>query len=282
MSIQTSHRSLATQVQALDVPHGHLAVWALGQQGYLLKGGSHVVVIDPYLSDQVAEITGDPAFHRLVPVAIEPRDITFAEFVLSTHAHADHCDPKTLVPLMKASPQARLLTSYTGQATLLEAGVDSARIEVPPIDRPVRYGDGLTITAIPSAHYAFEPDEQGNPAYLGFILQMNGVNVYHSGDTIIYEGMIERLKAHNLDLACLPINGRDWFREHEDLVGNLDYREAADLASAAGVEVLLPSHNDMFAGNRINPSYLLDYLTTNHPMQRVHFHRVGELYYFAG
>jgi L-ascorbate metabolism protein UlaG (beta-lactamase superfamily) len=62
----------------------------------------------------------------------------------------------------------------------------------------------------------------------------------------------------------------------------MDYREAAELAAAVGATVLLPGHNDMFAGNRINPAYLLDYLATHHPGQRVHFLKAGELYYYAG
>ena len=66
------------------------------------------------------------------------------------------------------------------------------------------------------------------------------------------------------------------------MVGNMDYREAANLAHRAGARVLLAMHNDMFAGNRINPSYLLDYIESYHPEQRVHFLRAGELYYYAG
>jgi L-ascorbate metabolism protein UlaG (beta-lactamase superfamily) len=47
--------SIAPQVRALQVPDDHLAVWALGQAGYLLKGGSQVVIIDPYLSGHVQD-----------------------------------------------------------------------------------------------------------------------------------------------------------------------------------------------------------------------------------
>jgi len=38
----------------------------------------------------------------------------------------------------------------------------------------------------------------------------------------------------------------------------------------------------MFAGNRINPAALLDYLTTRRPGQRAQFLQAGELYYYAG
>jgi L-ascorbate metabolism protein UlaG (beta-lactamase superfamily) len=276
--------ALAERIRNLEVPQGHLAVWALGQQGYILKGGRWVLAIDSYLSDYVEELTPEPPgeYARLSPAPVRPEELDMVDLALATHHHADHCDPHTLLPLMQAAPGSRLLTSHTGRKTALEAGLDMGRITVPPVDVAVDYGDGLAITAIPSAHYDFEPDEHGNPAFLGFIITLNGVTLYHSGDSIIYEGLVERLKAHSPDIVCLPINGRDWFRERADLVGNMDYREAAELAAAVEARVLLPGHNDMFRGNRINPSYLLDYLTTHHPQQRVHFLQAGELYYFAG
>src|SRR5205807_2346610 len=133
----------------------------------------------------------------------------------------------TLIPFLRAAPHAHLLASYTGRNLLVEAGADPKRITVPPIGQPIDYGQGLTITAIPSAHYTFEPDAAGNPAFLGYIIVINGVTIYHGGDGVIYDGLVERLKQQPIDIMCLPINGRDWFREQQDLVGNMDYREAA-------------------------------------------------------
>jgi L-ascorbate 6-phosphate lactonase len=284
MMHESEQISFAEQVRSLDVGQGHLAVWALGQQGYIFKGGGHVVVIDPYLSNYVEEISPpEPrgAFARLVPIVVRPEELDMVTVALSTHHHADHCDPRTLIPLLKAAPNARLLASYRARDALVKSGVDAARIEVPHIDEAIHCGGGLTITAIPSAHYEFEPDRPGNPAYLGFIVSLNGVMVYHCGDSVIYDGLLARLKEQQIDIMCLPINGRDWFREQQGLVGNMDYREAAELAFQAGARVLLPGHNDMFAVNRINPAYLVDYVETHHPQQRVHFLRAGELYYFV-
>lgn len=280
---QDDSTSIAKQVRTLQVPYGHLAVWALGQQGYLLKGGNHVVVVDPYLSNYVEELMSDTSgqFSRLSPIVIQPHELDMVDVALSTHHHADHCDPHTLIPLLQAAPHAHLLASYTGRNLLIKAGADPKRISVPPIGQPLDYGQGLTVTAIPSAHYTFEPDAAGNPAFLGYIIQINGITLYHSGDTIIYDGLIERLKQQKIDIVCLPINGRDWFREQQDLVGNMDYREAAELTVTVDADVLLPGHNDMFKANIINPAYLLDYLSTHYPQQRVHFLHAGELYYYV-
>lgn len=274
-------RSIAEQVRQLEVAEGHLAVWALGQHGFLLKGGQTTVVIDPYLSNSVEETTNDPALARLVPIVIAPFELDMVDVILVTHHHIDHCDPQTLGPALEAAPQARLLTSYKGRDELAGQGFDTGRIEVAAVDQPIACAPNLTVTAIPAAHYEHEPDAEGRPAYLGFLITLNGVTLYHSGDTIVYPGLVERLQREQIDLMCLPINGRDWFREQQELVGNMDYREAAELTTAVEAEVLLPAHNDMFRGNRINPAYLLDYAATHHPRLRIHFLQAGELYYYV-
>jgi L-ascorbate metabolism protein UlaG (beta-lactamase superfamily) len=276
--------TLLQQLDAIRPPAGQLALWALGQSGYLVKGGDTLIAIDPYLSDALepAGYGSNRALARLVPIVADPTALSSLAAVLCTHEHADHCDPATLRPMLAASPQARVFASYKAAAKLADTGVAQERIAIPPVGVSVPVADKLSLAAIPAAHYEQEPDALGNPAYLGFLLEFNGVRLYHSGDTVVYPGLIERLRATPIDLACLPINGRDWFREQGGLVGNLDYREAAELAAAIGARVLLPNHNDLFRGNRINPATMLDYLSTHHPFQRAHFLQVGELFYFAG
>jgi len=264
--------SLAQQMRTLAVPRGHLAIWALGQHGFMLKGGEHVVVIDPYLS---------PDVRRRVPIPLAPGELDMVDTVLITHHHADHCDPLTLQPLLQAAPDARVFVSYSARNRLSEHGFATEQLSVPPPDQPLELDASLRITPIPAAHYTFEPDHDGNPSFLGFIIELNGVTLYHSGDTVVYDGQLERLQAQPIDVMCLPVNGRDWFREQSQVVGNMDYREAAELAARAGGAVLLAAHNDMFAANRINPAYLFDYVETYHPELRVHQLRVGELYYYV-
>lgn len=271
------------QLTNLHVPAGHLAVWALGQHGYLLKGAGRVIVIDPYLTGEVEPFDArqTTGFKRQVPIVVAPQALAGVDEVLISHHHSDHCDPGTLLPLMAASPQARVWASHTSRDLLARAGADLQRVTVPAVDEPIELGPGLSLTALPAAHYGHEPDAAGNPAYLGFLLELGGVCFYHSGDTILFDGLIERLKTHAIDIACLPINGRDGFRERQGLTGNLDFREAIELTAEVGARVLIPSHNDLFAGNRVNPAYLIDYAWTRLPGQRIHMLQAGELYYYV-
>jgi L-ascorbate metabolism protein UlaG (beta-lactamase superfamily) len=74
--------------------------------------------------------------------------------------------------------------------------------------------------------------------------------IYHSGDTVRYEGMVERLSRWKLHLVLLPINGRSPARR---VAGNLDGPEAAALAKDVGAQLAVPCHYEMFEFNTASP-----------------------------
>jgi L-ascorbate metabolism protein UlaG (beta-lactamase superfamily) len=208
---------------------------------------------------------------------MEPSDVTNASHVLVTHDHVDHFDPYTLGPLASASPDSRFHGSHTCDFTL--AGIASERAQTPGVGEPFSAA-GARVTAIPSAHTELEHDEQGY-ACLGYVIEWNGVTVYHAGDTVVYQGLIERLGHWSIDVMLIPINGRDYFRTQRGIIGNTDFREAAELAEALDVIVTIPTHYDLVSGNTQNPAHFVDYLYHLNPDRRHHLLRPGELYYYV-
>jgi L-ascorbate metabolism protein UlaG (beta-lactamase superfamily) len=73
--------------------------------------------------------------------------------------------------------------------------------------------------------------------------------VFHAGDTIPYPGQVERLKQHKIDIAFVPINGRDEIRHKLDLEGNFTFEEAVRFAIDINAGLTIPMHYDMFAIN---------------------------------
>jgi L-ascorbate metabolism protein UlaG (beta-lactamase superfamily) len=280
MTARAGHR-LIQQMDALAVPPGSLALWALGQSGFVVKGKDTVVYIDPYLSSYVDEAGYAPpgTFRRQFPPPLTPQEATNAQWVFCTHEHADHTDPQTLGPLAQAAPSARFIGPAASREILRSLGIADDRILVPPVDTPHSLGS-LRFTAVPAAHYGLDQDDRGGFRWLGYIIQLNGVTVYHAGDTILYDGLVERLRASPIDIACLPVNGRDGWRERRGMIGNLDGREAAELAVAIEADVLIPMHNDMFAANHVSPAILADFLDRVHPRQKYHWLQPGELYLY--
>jgi L-ascorbate metabolism protein UlaG (beta-lactamase superfamily) len=278
---------LLARIDQLQVPEGQLALWALGQSGFVIKGGRTIAYIDPYLSDSISA-SGGP--QRRFPIPLDPAAATHAQVVFATHEHMDHADGPTLGPLLAASAQATLVTSREGRAIAIDADISADRIVVPRLGERTEVA-GLAYTAIPASHglhagpkptYASEVDAEGHARWMGFLIECNGVTLYHSGDTVVIPEILDALGGHRIDLALLPINGRDFFRERDDLVGNLWPREAAQLAVAIGAEVLIGIHNDLFAENRVRPGMLYDDLNHFAPFQRCHTLQPGELYLYAG
>ena len=101
------------------------------------------------------------------------------------------------------------------------------------------------------ADQLLEQDAAGHHKYLGYIVQIGPWTIYHSGDTVLYEGMVEQLRYWPIDIALLPINGRAPERR---VAGNLDGPEAAQLAKAIGAKVVIPCHYEMFEFNTASPA----------------------------
>ena len=68
----------------------------------------------------------------------------------------------------------------------------------------------------------------------------------------------------------------------EGVLGAPTAREVAELCSRLHPEVLIPMHNDMFAGNRVNPADLVAELERVAPQQPFHFLHAGEIFLYCG
>lgn len=269
--------ALIERMDALKVGNGALAFFGLGQVGVAIKGPRGVIYVDPYLTDSDG---AGGTLERTFPPPLEPNEITNAAAVLLTHNHIDHTDPDTILPLSEASPDAGFVAPHTSRDTLVAAGLDETRITVSEVGVPFEVA-GARVTAVPSAHTELEYDPERGYPYLGFVIEWNGVTVYHAGDTVIYDGLIETLSAWKIDVAFVPINGRDYFRTTQNIIGNTDFREAAELAEALDFGLIVPTHYDVFAFNGADPGHFVSYLYQLNPARRHKLLRPAELLYFV-
>jgi L-ascorbate metabolism protein UlaG (beta-lactamase superfamily) len=239
-------------VRAARAQPGALHLWWLGQSGFLVQYGHRHLLLDPYLSDSLTRKYAytDKPHTRMTERVVAPERLDFIDVVTSSHAHTDHLDPETLLPLRARNPALQLLIPEANRAFVAE------RLGTAP-DWPVGLDDGRTvplagfsITGVPSAHETVERDEAGRCKFLGYLVQAGPFIIYHSGDTVGYDGMVERLRPHSVDVALLPINGRGPERR---VAGNLWGREAAQLARDIAARMAIPCHYDMFTFNTATP-----------------------------
>lgn len=223
----------------------------LGQVGFRLQFGDAVVYIDPYLSDSVRE-RESADLERLVPIPCPPTSVTDADYVLITHDHRDHCDIDTLGPLAEASPQAVFVGPPPVIATLSQQGFANSRLRVCYPDRPIVLTDALRVETVPSAHPVVQRDDQGSWLYVGYLLRWRGRQFYHAGDTALTDEVYTHLKGlGKIDVAFLPVNEINYFRNRRGIIGNMSIREAFGLADELGIETVVPTHWDMFAANQV-------------------------------
>lgn len=252
--------ALVEDIQSRRVPEAAVGIWWLGQASFVIKGAGTVVYVDPYLA---------PKPHRIVPPPLSPEQVVSADLVLCTHNHGDHIDPAALPGIARASPGAKILVPRVAREKVIGMGVSPDRVIVPAVNTPTTFG-AMTVTAIPAAHEELDYTAERGYPYLGYILRVNGVTLYHSGDCVMYEGLIEMVRSYAPDVAMLPINGHDWKRLHNNVVGNMTYREAADLAVAADVDTVIPMHYGMFQRNTERPGHFVDYVHDTYPEQKIH------------
>ncbi|MGE0755444.1 MAG: MBL fold metallo-hydrolase [Pirellulaceae bacterium] len=227
-------------------------LWWLGQSGFLLQWRGQHLLFDPYLSDSLTRkyAQTDKPHVRMTQRVVAPEQLAFVDVVTSSHRHTDHLDSDSLLPLWRRHSGLRVVVPAADLAFAAERlSVDAARLDAIDVGQQVEVGP-FTIHAVPAAHEALERDDLGQYRYLGYVVEFGGRVVYHSGDTVRYDGMVACLRRWAIDVALLPINGRLAERR---VAGNLWGREAAQLARDIGAQVVIPCHYEMFEFNTVPP-----------------------------
>ena len=229
-----------------------LHLWWLGQSGFLLQWEGRHLLTDPYLSDSLTKkYAGTDKPHvRMTERVVAPEKLAFIDVVTSSHNHTDHLDGETLRPLIHANPDIRLMIPEANREFVAQRLQVNPRMPLGIDDGTSASAAGFRLTGVASAHEELERDPQGRCKFLGYIVELGPWKIYHSGDTVWYEGMTGRLQPWAPDVALLPINGRSPERR---VPGNLNGREAAKLAKDIRARLVIPCHYEMFEFNTASP-----------------------------
>lgn len=156
-----------------------------------------------------------------------PKD---ADIVICTHDHFDHCSPEDVLKVAK--PDAIVVAALNCEGKLRNLGLEYKLFSWWE-EREVK---GVKIKAVPAynVNKRFHPREYGG---IGVIVEVDGVKIYHAGDTDLIE---EMSRLGKIDVALLPVSGT--------YVMNAE--EAAKAAEIIKPEVAIPMHYGAIVGSK--------------------------------
>lgn len=244
-----SGRTLLDEIASTHPESGSLSVWWLGQSGFVVKSRNGLLVIDPYLSEHLTAkyADTDKPHVRMTEAPFRGQELLGVDLVLASHKHSDHMDPGTLPDLMRTNAGATLIVPCSQFDHARSLGIEHEQI-IAMEAGDLHAQSGFLIRAIPSAHEGLDIDSDGRHLYFGYVIEVDGLRLYHSGDTVFYDDLPGWLGQEPFDVLFLPINGRAPERR---VPGNMTASEAVDLASVVRPRFVVPHHYDMFTFNTV-------------------------------
>jgi len=244
---------LLENIRNTDKESDHFYLWWLGQSGFLIQWKGQHLLLDPYLSDSLTKkyAATDKPHVRMTELAVNPAKLDFIDIATSSHNHTDHLDAETLFPLMLANPKMQLLIPEANREFVSERLNCDHNYPIGINEKEQVTLDSFTFRGIPAAHNNLERDQVGRCKFMGFVVGFGPWKIYHSGDTLWYDGMEDLLRPFKVDVAILPINGN---KPERRVAGNMNHVEAPRFAQAIGARLVIPCHYDMFTFNTADPA----------------------------
>lgn len=237
---QISSQEYMQSIKDFEVPEGGLAIWFLGQNGFILKSDTGLTItIDPYLTNSCGQIySGDFDFRldRQLPVFIEPEDLD-VDIFLATHSHDDHADPETLIRCgNKESTQ--FIAPWEGYVKFRNCGIPEAYCKL------IHPNQILEINGASIRGTFALPTDDSDLNHLGYLIEFeNGITFYNSGDTA-YCDLFTWLNRFKVDICTICINGG---------FHNLSHMDAARIVRDIDPKIVIPCHYDMMVNNVGSP-----------------------------
>ena len=194
--------------------HKGVKITWLGHDGFRIQNGQ-TIYIDPF------QIGGTP-----------PK----ADVVLVSHEHFDHLSLDDLKKIV--SPNTVIIAHKQSHGELSKLKAKEVKLMKPGDSTKV---GKLEVEAVPAYNVnkfrepgkVFHPKEDGK---LGFVLTVNGVRIYHAGDT----DHIPEMKNTRPEIALLPVSG----------TYVMTAKEAAEAVATIDPKVVIPMHFGAIVGER--------------------------------
>lgn len=231
----------------LKIPPGTVGLHWFEQSSYAVKDSAGtLVLVDPYFPTQRPR---EQFIHPAPPA--NGADLP-ADYVLLTHSHGDHTDPDTIGQIQRAHPNVR----YIGPQDALDKIITAVGVR-PAQTQAITAGQSLSLNGL-SLYAVYGKPPAGDPAaniappdvlHLGYVVDMNGVRLYFSGDVI-------NTFANQPDLvaAVAALKPDIGFLTNHPTEGEFPFFEGSALmAQRIGLPTAVPAHYQCFIARNYDP-----------------------------
>jgi len=170
---------------------------------------------------------------EFITLYIDPFQVTNpdrADIIFITHEHKDHLDPVSISKLL--TEETVIVAPLSCKDKIIELGIADTRFLSPWDSTNI---DGVKVLAVPAYNIKKTNFHPKSKNYLGYVLTIDGVKVYHAGDT----ERIPEMQQFACDIALLPLG--------QKYTMNSVY-EAANSALDVNAKIAIPIHYGMFEG----------------------------------
>ncbi len=233
------------ELKNFRVPSGSIAVWWLGQAGFILKSPKGVLaVLDPYLSDSCGAGAEKLGFnhHRSFEPPVQADQLGGLDAYVLTHSHGDHLDPDTINKYRQAGGKGPYIAPPHAAAALEKLNVPGDQI------RMTWAGDVQTVGDLIFRATLAIPFGDEDLTHVGYLVSIGGgPTLYFTGDTAYHETIGISVAPYKPDVMFVVINGM-W--------RNLGPADAARLAEQIKPRMVIPYHYDLFPDGQMPPHTL--------------------------
>ncbi len=191
---------------------GDVEIKWLGHSGFLIKD-SKVIYIDPYNIKEDSEK---------------------ADLILITHSHYDHCSVSDINKIIKEGTKIIIPADCQSKITRFEIPI---KMQIVEPEQELNHGN-IKISTLP-AYNIDKPFHSKDESWVGYLIKMNGLLLYHAGDTDVIPEMQKLTGYHKKFIALLPIGGRF----------TMSVEEAVEAAKIIKPFLAIPMHYGSIVGN---------------------------------